>query len=104
MDVRLILTTCASREEGERIARSLVESRVAACVSLVPGVTSVYRWQDGVEAASEILLLIKTGAAQVDAVQTALQGLHSYEVPEFLVLVPESLGEAYRNWLLSSLQ
>lgn len=102
MDARLILTTCASREEAERIARSLVEKRLAACVNIVPGLTSIYRWQHAVESASEILLLIKTRSTLVEAVEAAVGTLHSYEVPEFLVLTPESAGEPYLRWLLGS--
>ncbi|MGB7134365.1 MAG: divalent-cation tolerance protein CutA [Acidobacteriaceae bacterium] len=99
MDLRLILTTCASRDEAERIARSLVEDRLAACVNLIAGVTSVYRWQGAVDNASETLLLIKTTAGRVDQVETALRRLHSYELPEFLVLSVDSASELYAAWI-----
>jgi periplasmic divalent cation tolerance protein len=101
-DVRIILTTAGSREEAERIARSLVGDHLAACVNIVPGLTSIYRWQGKVEAAVEILLLIKTTAACLDQVEDAIRNLHSYEVPEFLVLTPESAGQPYLDWLLQS--
>lgn len=102
MDLRLILTTCATRDEAERIARALVEERLAACVNLVPGLTSIYRWQGEIDTSSEILLLMKTTAAKVDQVQDAIRRLHSYELPELLVLSVESASQAYGDWIMSS--
>jgi len=99
-DIRLVLTTAASPAEGERIAHALVDGRLAACVNLIPGLTSVYRWQETVETANEILLLIKTTAAHLDAVQDAIRRMHSYDLPEFLVLTPESASQPYLGWLL----
>lgn len=101
--VRLVLTTVSSREEAERIAHSLVEERLAACVNIIPGLTSIYRWQGAVESASELLLLIKTSAAHIDRLQAALLRLHSYELPEFLVLPIDAASQPYLDWLLSSL-
>ena len=101
-DVRLVLTTAGSREEAERIARSLVDDRLAACVNLIPGLASIYRWEGKVENADETLLVIKTTAANLDSVASAISQLHSYEVPEFLVLTPEAASKPYREWLLSS--
>jgi periplasmic divalent cation tolerance protein len=101
-DVRLILTTASSRDEAEQIARSLVDERLAACVNVIPGLTSIYRWKGETETADELLLLIKTTAANLDRLEAALRRLHSYEVPEFLVLAPESASEPYLNWLLQS--
>jgi periplasmic divalent cation tolerance protein len=102
--VRLALTTAGSRDEAEAIAQSLVESGLAACVNLISGVHSIYRWQGAVESAEEVLLLIKTTAANLDRVESALRAQHSYEVPEFLVLAPESASEPYLRWLLESSQ
>ena len=101
-EARLILTTAGSREEAERIARALVDEQLAACVSIIPGLTSVYRWQGKVEAAPEILLLIKTTAANLTRLEEAIRRLHSYEVPEFIVLAPESASKPYLDWLLES--
>jgi len=101
-DVRLVLTTTASRQEAERIARSLVEARLAACVNIIPGLTSIYRWQDAVETAGELLLVIKTTAANLAALEVAINRLHSYQMPELLVLTPESASEAYLDWLLDA--
>jgi periplasmic divalent cation tolerance protein len=101
-EVRIVLSTAESREEAERIARALVEQRLAACVNLIPGLTSIYRWQGAVQTADEILLLIKTTTANLTGVAAALRELHSYEVPEFLVLDAEAASSAYLSWLLES--
>jgi uncharacterized protein involved in tolerance to divalent cations len=69
---------------------------LAACVNLLPGVTCVYRWQGAVDTADEVLLIIKTAATHADRVEAALQALHSYEIPEFLVLHPESVSDVSR--------
>jgi periplasmic divalent cation tolerance protein len=102
MDVRIVLSTAGSRDEAERIARSLVETHLAACVNLVPDLYSVFRWQGAVESAEEVLLLIKTTAANLTRVESALHAAHCYEVPEFLVVTPESASEPYLRWLLES--
>jgi periplasmic divalent cation tolerance protein len=102
--LRLILSTAGSRDEADRIAHALVDAQLAACVNLLPGLQSIYRWQGKVESAGEVLLLIKTTAANLDRVESALRAAHSYEVPEFLVLTPESGSEAYVRWLLESSQ
>ncbi|MGA7351745.1 MAG: divalent-cation tolerance protein CutA [Acidobacteriaceae bacterium] len=101
-EARLILTTAGSRDEAEHIARALVDERLAACVTIIPGLTSVYRWQGKVEAAPELLLLIKTAAPNLSHLEEALRRLHSYQVPEFLVLTPESASNLYLDWLLQS--
>ena len=80
----IVLSTAGSPEEAARISRALVERRLAACVSCLPGVASVYRWQGEVEEAAEVLLLIKTSTERLPALEAALHELHSYEVPEFL--------------------
>ncbi len=101
-DVRLVLTTAGSRDEAELIARALVDEHLAACVNIVPGLTSIYCWKGDTETAEETLLLIKTTAANLDRLAIALDRLHSYELPEFLVLKPEAASKAYLDWLLSS--
>lgn len=104
MDLRLILSTASSRDEAHRIAHALVDTQLAACVNIVPGLHSIYRWQGKVESADEVLLLIKTTAANLERVESALRAAHSYDVPEFLVLTPESASEPYLRWLLESTQ
>lgn len=101
-NARLIVTTAGSRGEAERIARTLVEERLAACVNLLPGLVSVYRWQGEIENADEVLLLIKTTVQHLEKVETVVRGLHSYDVPELLVLHLEGASQPYLEWLLQS--
>lgn len=96
---RIVLTTVSSREEATRIARALVEERVAACVNIVGGVDSIYRWQGAVEEAAEVLLLIKTTVEKLEVLEAAVRRLHSYDVPEFLILHVDGGSEAYLRWL-----
>jgi len=98
-DKRVVLTTCASQEEGRRIATALVERRLAACINLVPNIESVYQWKGKVETTSEWLLLIKTTAGAIGTLQDAVRELHSYDVPEFVVLTIEDGSEAYLDWI-----
>ena len=102
-DFQIVLSTCADREEAERIAHHLVEQHLAACVNILPGVQSIYRWQGAVESAAEVLLLIKTSGARSQDVQSTIASLHSYEVPEFLILPVLGGSEAYLAWLGASL-
>jgi periplasmic divalent cation tolerance protein len=93
------LSTVGTAEHAERIARALVERRLAACVNVVPGVVSVYRWKGEVCRDEERLLVIKTRRERLDALREALLGLHPYELPE-LVAVPIEAGyEPYLAWL-----
>jgi periplasmic divalent cation tolerance protein len=98
-DARVVLSTCADRASAESLARALVEERLAACVNLVPGVRSIYRWEGAVEEADEVLLVIKTRAAAVDALTRRIEALHAYEVPEVLVLGVEAGAAPYLAWL-----
>ena len=102
-DFQIVLTTCGDRETAERIAHRLVEQRLAACVNILPGVQSVYRWQGAIQSESEVLLLIKTKVPLLREVQSTIVSLHSYEVPEFLVLSISGGSEAYMAWLETSL-
>ena len=101
--IRLVLTTCATPDEARRLARSLVEEQLAACVTLIPAVESIYRWQGKIESSTETLLILKTVSDQLPALETRLHALHSYEVPEFLVLDIESASHPYLQWLQSCL-
>ncbi len=96
------LTTVGSADDAERIARALVEQRLAACVNVVPRVVSVYRWKGAVEREEECLLVMKTSAQQLESLRRALVTLHPYELPE-LVALPVSAGHApYLAWLAES--
>ena len=101
--IRLVLTTTATPEEAERLARTLVEEHLAACATLIPAVQSIYRWQGQIESAAETLLLLKTAPEQLPALEARLHQLHNYQTPEFLVLAPESASHRYLDWLQSSL-
>ena len=98
--VRLILVT-APPEEAPQLARRVVEEGLAACVNLVEPVRSVFRWQGAVLDATEALLVMKTSASMVPALRARIEQLHSYEVPEFLVLPIEGGAERYLKWVLS---
>lgn len=100
--VRIVLSTAPDEGEALRLARALVEGGLAACVNLVPGVTSVYRWEGEVEEASEVLMLVKTSAARLGDVEGFMEREHPYEVPECVALEPEAVSPAYLAWLLES--
>jgi periplasmic divalent cation tolerance protein len=101
---RLVLTTTANPEEAARLARVLVEERLAACATLIPAVQSIYRWKGQIESSTETLLLIKTGPGQLAALQARLHELHSYQTPEFLVLNVDAASQPYLDWLEESLR
>jgi periplasmic divalent cation tolerance protein len=100
---RIVLTTAANPEEAARLARTLVEERLAACATLVPSVRSVYWWQDKVENSAESLLILKTSADNLAALEARLRALHSYDTPEFLALRVDSGSRDYLDWMLASL-
>lgn len=98
-DKIVVLTTAGSDEEAQRIASHLVERWVAACVNIVPGVRSIYRWKGAVEDGQELLLVIKTRRDLLKRLEAELRTVHSYEVPELLALpVVEGL-ESYLDWI-----
>jgi periplasmic divalent cation tolerance protein len=98
-DVRLVLTTVPDAETATRLARALVEERLAACVNVVPGVRSHYRWQGALEESSELLLLVKTRADRCAALAARIQALHPYELPEVLELPAAGGSAAYLDWV-----
>lgn len=101
---RIVLTTASNLDEANRLARVLVEEHLAACVSLIPAIQSVYRWQGNLESANEVLMIIKSGPDQLAVLESRLLELHSYETPEFLVLEVESASHPYLEWLHASLR
>src|SRR5512141_3213765 len=98
-DKIIVLTTCATAEEADRIARQLLEQRLAACVNILPGVRSLYRWQGAIEEAAECLLIIKSQQSLWEPLRAAIQSLHSYEVPEILLLPIADGAPPYLDWL-----
>jgi periplasmic divalent cation tolerance protein len=98
-NTRIVLTTAPSQREARRLAAALVARRLAACVNIVPGVESVYRWKGRVERTREWLLVIKTTQARVRAAERALREEHPYELPECLVLGVEGGSREYLAWI-----
>lgn len=98
-ELRVVLTTVPDGRVGEELARRLVEERLIACANLLPGVTSVYRWEGEVARESEVLVLMKTPARRVPELFRRVRELHPYEVPELVALPVEAVGEAYAGWV-----
>lgn len=101
---KLVLTTAGSHEEAERIARALVERRLAACVNIIPAVESIYRWQENIEHAEECLLLIKTTSSALGRVGDTIKKLHSYDLPECICLEVEDGSAEYLKWISESVR
>ena len=95
----VVLTTAPDATTAKVLARDLVERRLAACVNLLPGVTSIYRWEGAVEEAGEVLLVIKTRRGRLAELEAELVELHPYDVPEFVALEPAHVEARYRAWL-----
>ena len=95
----VVFCTCASPEEAEKIARTLVEKQLAACVNILPAVRSIYRWQGKVEDTTEVLLLIKTRQAVYPDLEKEIRKLHSYSAPEIVAIVIDRGSAAYLDWI-----
>lgn len=95
----VVFSTAPDAETAARIARALVTERLVACVNVVAGVTSVYRWQGKLEEAAEVLLVMKTVADRIPALAARLKELHPYEVPELLALPVDAALPAYAQWV-----
>jgi periplasmic divalent cation tolerance protein len=98
-DKIIVFSACASAEEGQKLGRLLVEKRVAACVTIIPGALSIYHWKGKIEESPEWLLMIKTRRDQFDALKTELQGIHSYQVPEIVAVQIVAGLESYLTWM-----
>ena len=98
--LQVVLITAPDLDTGRRIAQRLVDSGIAACVNVVPGVLSIYRWKGAVEEAGEVLLVAKTVRARVAELERAISEVHPYEVPECVVLEPRAVGAKYLAWLV----
>jgi len=97
-----VYTTWPTAVEAEAAGRILVERRLAACVNILPGMTSIYRWQGELERGEEAVMIIKTRATLADDVTKAVKELHSYETPAILVMPLDSVEKSYLGWLLES--
>lgn len=98
--LRVVLVTAPDAEVGKTIARALVEERLVACVNLLAGVLSIYRWQGKVEEAGEVLLVLKTVPHRLSAVVARVKELHPYKVPEVIALPVETALPAYAAWIV----
>ena len=98
-DKIVVLTTCESQDQAEQLARHLIEDRLAACVNILPGARSIYRWKDKIENAAEFVLVIKSRRDVFDKLRAAIGRLHSYEIPEVIALPVVDGSDAYLKWL-----
>ena len=99
--VVFVYTSWPSAADAEAAGRTLVERRLAACVNILPGMISHYRWEGKVERAEETVMFVKTRASAADAVSDAVKDLHSYDTPAIVVLPLESVEKTYLAWLLA---
>src|SRR5271157_2038733 len=100
----VILSTCATQEEAEKLARLLLDRRLAACVNVIPHIRSYYRWKGAIESADECLLVVKSSRELFGSIGAVLEKEHSYEVPELLALPVVEGATNYLNWLLANLR
>jgi periplasmic divalent cation tolerance protein len=96
---RLIFSTCPNARVAKKLATTLVKERLAACVNIVPGMRSIYRWQGNVETAGEVLMIIKARAADYPRIEKRLRALHPYELPEILAVGIQNGLDAYLRWI-----
>ena len=99
MEVILVFCTFPDAEQARQIGTSLVNAKLAACVSLVPGIESIYHWQGKVETSQEVLALFKTTASCYPELEQRLIELHPYDVPEILAVSPNAVSPAYAQWV-----
>ena len=97
----LVLTTLGSVTDARSLVRSLVEDRLVACGTLVPGASSIYRWEGALREEDEVVVLLKTDASKWNALSAAVKERHPYQVPELLALPVERGLEAYLSWMTS---
>jgi periplasmic divalent cation tolerance protein len=101
-DVRLVISTAPDSPTAERLAEHLVSTGLAACVNLLPGVLSIYRWQGVTHRDAELLLVVKTVAGRADEVVAAIEREHPYDCPEALVVAVEGGSTGYLDWVRST--
>lgn len=101
-DELIVLVTTANAEEAARIAEVLVSERLAACVNIVPGIESIYRWEGKVTRDSESLMIIKTTGERYDTLELRVKELHSYSTPEVIALRIDRGSEQYLKWITDS--
>ena len=100
----IVLNTCPDKETATSVASALIQQRLAACVNILPGLTSIFHWQGQIESGEEVLLLIKTTQTAYDAVQATICDIHPYELPE-IIAVPINAGlPAYLAWIATNVE
>jgi len=102
--LRIAISTFASADDAEKAARLLVESGLAACGTVIPGARSIYRWRGAVEVSEEVVLILKTDADHAGRLAEVLRENHPYELPEIIVIEPDSVSPEYLAWVRESLR
>jgi periplasmic divalent cation tolerance protein len=102
MDIIICLVTCPSKEVGQALAKQIVGAKLAACVNILPGVQSVYAWEDSLCVDEEVLLVIKSTQGLIARLQKAILENHPYDTPEFVVLPADYVSERYASWVRAS--
>jgi periplasmic divalent cation tolerance protein len=102
-NLQLVLCTVPNRECAEQIAEALVAEQLAACVNIIPGIASVYRWKGGMEKDEELLLLIKTSQSTYESLEQRIRALHPYELPEIIAVSIQAGQKDYIKWIENSL-
>ncbi len=100
----LVFMTASSGEEAARLAQMLVAAHLAACVQILPGIESIYRWQGKIERQAEVLLIAKTEKSKFDELELQVRALHSYDTPEIVAVAMAAASAPYLNWLADSLE
>ena len=103
-DQIVVFMTAPNAEEAARIAEMLLERKLAACVQILPPMTSIYVWKGEVQRESEILLVVKSTRAKFDELESAVRAIHSYETPEIIALPIVAGSQPYLSWLSSCLE
>ena len=103
IQARIVLTTESTLDEANKLGRALVEERLVACATLLPVVQSIYWWDDQIQSAPETMVLLKTSTEKLEALEKRLRELHSYRVPEFLVVPVEHGSASYMDWMVKTL-
>lgn len=102
-EVILVISTFPDIAVARQIGTLLIEKQLAACVNLLPGAESIYRWQGRVETAGEVLAIFKTGKSVFQEFQSELERLHPYDVPEIVGMEPSAVSAAYESWVVENL-
>jgi periplasmic divalent cation tolerance protein len=101
MKIKLVYTTFDNEQDAVDLAKGLVSSGLAACVNIIPEVSSVYSWNDEIEVSKEIFVLIKTNEARIDQVYKLIQDNHPYDIPAIVEIDAACLNKAFYEWMLS---